>query len=89
MSNPRDFFENSVKPSYQAWLDDPLTEWKAKAATSNADTMAERICKYWNEKDQNSTGRSEVGIPVQNTLEGERLPRFRFGLGCTMTVISM
>jgi hypothetical protein len=52
MSNPRDFFENSVKPSYQTWLSDPLTEWKAKTAISNADIMAERIWKYWIEKDQ-------------------------------------
>ena len=50
-NNPRDFFENIVKPSYDAWLADPLTEWKAKAPTSNADTMAERVFRYWNNKD--------------------------------------
>jgi hypothetical protein len=52
MPNPRDFFENIVKPSYEAWLADHLREWKAKAATSNADTMAERIFVYWNNRDQ-------------------------------------
>ena len=52
MSNPRDFFEKMVKPPYEDWLSDPLTEWKAKTATSNADTLAERIFRYWDNKDQ-------------------------------------
>jgi hypothetical protein len=40
-----------VKPSYDAWLADPLTEWK-KAAASNADAMAERLFIDWDNKDQ-------------------------------------
>ena len=52
MSNPRDFFEKIVKPSYDEWQADPLSEWKAKAATSNADTMAERVFAYWNMRDR-------------------------------------
>ena len=52
MPNPRDFFEQMVKPPYEAWLADPLIEWKAKAATSNADILAERVFVYWNKKDQ-------------------------------------
>jgi hypothetical protein len=51
MPNPRDFFENIVRPSYEAWRVDRLSEWKAKAATSNADTMAERVFVYWNDRD--------------------------------------
>jgi hypothetical protein len=52
MSNPQEFFENIVKPSYQGRLLDPLIEWKAKAAVSNADTMAERVFVYWNTREQ-------------------------------------
>jgi len=47
MPNPRYFFEKVVKPSYHAWLFDPLCEWKAKTAASNADTMAERVFLHW------------------------------------------
>jgi hypothetical protein len=47
MTTPRDFFEKILKPSYEAWVSDPLTEWKEKAAVSNADTMAERVFRYW------------------------------------------
>ena len=52
MSDPRTFFDTILKPSYDAWMADPLVTWTAKAATSNADTMAERLFKYWNGKDQ-------------------------------------
>ena len=31
---------------------DPLSEWKAKAATSNADTLAERVFAYWSTRDR-------------------------------------
>lgn len=33
--------------AYADWPADPLTEWKAKAAVSNADIMAERVFHYW------------------------------------------
>ena len=53
MPNPRTFFfEKIVKPSYEEWLSDPLSEWKAKAATSNADTLAERVFAYWSTRDR-------------------------------------
>jgi len=52
MTTPRDFLENIVKPSYEAWLSDPLEEWKAKAAASNVDTMAERTFVYWVGRDK-------------------------------------
>lgn len=51
MPNPRDFFERIVRPSYEEWLSDPLSEWKAKAAVANADTMAERLFAYWHSRD--------------------------------------
>ncbi len=51
MSDPRDFFEKMVRPSYEDWLSDPLTEWKAKAATSYADDMAERMFVHWSKTD--------------------------------------
>jgi len=51
MTTPRDFFETILEPCYRAWLSDPLTEWKAKAAVSNADTMAERVFHYWKSRD--------------------------------------
>jgi hypothetical protein len=47
MSTPREFFEGVAKPSYEAWLFDPLTEWKAKSAVSNADILGERLFVYW------------------------------------------
>jgi hypothetical protein len=41
-----------VKFSYDAWLVNPLAEWKAKVATSNVDTTAGRLFVFWNKKDQ-------------------------------------
>ena len=52
MSTPREFFDKMLKPAYEAWLSDPLSEWKAKAAVSNADTMAERTFNYWEKRDR-------------------------------------
>ncbi len=52
MPSPRTFFDTILKPSYEAWMSDPLETWKAKAAISNADTMAERIFHHWNKNDQ-------------------------------------
>jgi len=45
--HPRRFFETMVKPAYEDWQSDPLTEWKAKAAVANADILAERLVEYW------------------------------------------
>lgn len=50
-ATPRDFFETMVKPPYQAWLADPLTEWKAKAAVQAADILAERVFVFWHARD--------------------------------------
>ena len=50
--SPRPFFDQILKPSYQACLADPLSEWKAKAAVSNAEIMAERVFVYWRGHDQ-------------------------------------
>jgi hypothetical protein len=57
--NPRAFFETIVRPSYEEWLSDALMEWKAKAAVSNADIMAERIFAYWDKNDQNHVGNAK------------------------------
>jgi len=51
MATPREFFDGIVKPSYEAWLSDPLIEWKAKTAVSNADILAERLFVYWETRD--------------------------------------
>ncbi len=44
---PSKFFDEQVLPPYKAWLDDPATEWKAKATVAAADNLAERFFKYW------------------------------------------
>ncbi len=51
VSKPRDFFNNIVRPSYDAWLADPLSEWKAKAAVANADILAERVFVHFGKVD--------------------------------------
>jgi hypothetical protein len=51
IESPRYFFEKIVRPSYEAWLPDSLSEWKAKAAASNANIMAERMFVFWFEQD--------------------------------------
>lgn len=55
-TTPRDFFKNMVRPAYTEWLADPLAEWKAKAAVSNADTLAERLFHYWHPLDPAQIG---------------------------------
>ena len=52
MPTPRTFFDTILKPSYEAWASDPLETWKAKAAASNADTMAERVFHHWDQNDR-------------------------------------
>jgi len=70
MTTPRDFFEIIVKPSYQACLSDPLTEWKAKAAASNADTMAERTFVYWDGRDQTQIAGAASARQYRNHIRG-------------------
>ena len=43
MSDPRDFFEKMVLPSYRDWLSEPLAEHRAKATVGFANDMAERM----------------------------------------------
>ena len=50
MPTPRTFFDTIVMPSSEAWASDPLETWKAKAAASNADTMAERVFRHWDKQ---------------------------------------
>jgi hypothetical protein len=57
--NPREFFETIARLSYQEWLSDALTEWKAKAAVSNADIMAERVFAYWDKNDQSQVANTQ------------------------------
>ena len=70
MTTPRDFFENIVKTSYQVWLSDSLSEWKAKAAASNADTMAERTFVYWDGRDQTQVAGAASARQYRNRLRG-------------------
>jgi len=70
MTTSRDFFENMVKPPYQAWLSDPLTEWKAKTAASNADTVAERTFFYWDGRDQTQIAGAASARQYKNYLRG-------------------
>ena len=51
MANPRNFFNNILWPSYNAWLADPLREWKAKTAVANADILAERVFVHFEKID--------------------------------------
>ena len=46
MSNPREFFEQMVKPSYRDWRAEPLAEHRAKATVGFANDMAERMFHY-------------------------------------------
>jgi hypothetical protein len=68
MSMPRDFFEKMVKPVYEAWLADPLIEWKAKAAVSNADTMAERVFTYWEKQDNTKVAKTRAAAQYRTHL---------------------
>jgi hypothetical protein len=45
------FFNTMVKPPYDDWCADYLVEWKAKAAATNADNMAERVFNFWHSKE--------------------------------------
>ncbi len=49
--DPRKFFDEFVKPAYEAWKRDELAEWKAKALISNLDIMAETYFRYWEHSD--------------------------------------
>lgn len=68
MSLPREFFNEIVKPSYEAWLSDPLSEWKAKAAVSNADTLAERLFVYWRTLDSSQIAGSTSASKYRSHL---------------------
>ena len=45
--HPRIFYDEMVRPSYEAFVASPTVEWICKAAVSNADTMAERMFYFW------------------------------------------
>jgi hypothetical protein len=55
---------------------DPLTEWKAKAATSNADTMAERLFVYWDSKDQSQVAGAKIVRQYRTHLRENVCPDF-------------
>lgn len=71
-----------MKPAYEDWQSDPLTEWKAKAAVANADILAERLVEYWKAL-KNLTLIAGRGTAYKYRSYFERpLARVRFGLGC-------
>lgn len=45
-ADPRKFFETMLKPAYDAWLEDPYEEWRAKAAVGFANDLAERFAIF-------------------------------------------
>ena len=51
-SEPRKFFEDHVRPNYDAWIADPLQERLATNAVSDANNMAERVFHYWDGLDR-------------------------------------
>jgi hypothetical protein len=46
-ATPREFFDNNVKPAYEAWRADPLTEWKMNAAVAMLNNMAAWVFVHW------------------------------------------
>ncbi len=75
MTAPRIFFETMVRPPYDTWLADPLTEWKAKAAVANADTMAERTFHYWDTIDSTKIAGAQSARDYRDHLRA-RCPDF-------------
>lgn len=47
-ANPRDFYDKMLKPAYNAWLEEPYQEWRAKAAVAFANDFVERMAFYLN-----------------------------------------
>lgn len=76
MANPRHFFDNILKPSYEAWLSDPLSEWKAKAAVANADTMAERVFAHWHRLDPDQIAGAASASKYRSHLREQVCPEF-------------
>lgn len=50
---PRNFFEQHVRRSYEEWLRDPLDEHRAKTAACEANNMAARVFHCWKDRDRN------------------------------------
>lgn len=49
--HPQIFFDEHVKPPFEEWVADELSEWKAKATIANLDIMAETCFRYWQSND--------------------------------------
>ena len=43
----RDFYDNHLRPNYDAWVDEPRNQRLAKNAVGDANTMAARVYHYW------------------------------------------
>lgn len=65
MDHPRKFYEEYVKPSYEAWLKDRLNKPLAQAAVHHANVMAERLAHYENRGKSPTKFREELakGLP--------------------------
>ncbi len=70
MSAPRNFYETTVKPSYQDWGADPLAEHRAKATFGFANDMAcSREGKAANGARTTSSGMSTPVIAKRHMLD--------------------
>jgi hypothetical protein len=49
---PRKFFDRHVRPNYEEWLRHPLDERCAKNAVQDANNMAARVLRYWQDLDR-------------------------------------
>jgi hypothetical protein len=46
-TTPREFFDNNVRPAYEAWQAEPLSEWKMNAAVAMLNNMAAWVFVHW------------------------------------------
>ncbi len=74
---PRNFFENHVKPNYEDWLANPLSERLAKNAVSDANIMAERVFHHWKERDPTRVFSAEGPTPYRRAMVSNECDDFQ------------
>lgn len=73
---PRAFFEKHVRPNYDAWMVQPLGEHLAMNAVADANNMAARVYRHWENVDRAKVYGANNEGQYRNTLAAKECADF-------------
>lgn len=79
--DPGEFFEKFVEPTYRDYLAAPLEDYRVKNAAAQFDILAERMWRWWSERDPSKVRNIQSAWAYREMLSREYCPDFEIVWG--------